>query len=236
MSAIPDGWTAYPEWGGWDILLVRKEDGFQIGIEAKLRLNAIVLTQALEEYGSWHADSPGPDCRAILVPESEHGYGVIAAYIGITVIRCAGHDVRYRYSSIFQPVLPDGDGRYQEGWYEWLPSKRHSIPDYVPDVVAGAPAPLRLTDWKIKAIKIAVTLEKRGYVTRADFKHISIDHRRWLPSGTGWLSIQDGHYVKGPYFPNFKAQHPTVYEQIEADAEKWMLKTLPMTVKQEELL
>lgn len=236
LSSIPDEWTAYKEWAGWDILLVRKEDGFQIGIEAKLRLNAKVLTQALEEYGSWHADSPGPDCRAILVPESEHGYGTIAEYIGITVIHCSGPEIRYRFRSIFQPELPKTDSHHSEHWYEWLPVKRHSLPEYIPDVVAGAPAPLRLTDWKIKAIKIAVTLEKRGYVTRADFKHISIDHRRWLPSGTGWLSIQEGHYVKGPHFPNFKAQHPTVYEQIEADAEKWMLKTLPMTVKQEELL
>ena len=239
LSAIPEEWTAYPEWGGWDILLVRKEDGFQVGIEAKLHLNAKVLTQALEEYGSWHAGSPGPDCRAILVPESEHGYGVIAAYIGITVIRVYGVEKRYGRGNVFYPDLPNnlrGHGGTSESWHEWLPLKRHKLPDYVPDVVAGAPAPLRLTDWKIKAIKIAITLETRGFVTRADFKHLSIDHRRWLPSGTGWLSIEDGRYVKGPHFPNLRAQHPVVYEQIVADVEKWMLKEAPVPPKQKELL
>lgn len=42
------GWVAYPETGEWDLLIVRPEDGFQIGIEAKLSLNAIVLAQVLE--------------------------------------------------------------------------------------------------------------------------------------------------------------------------------------------
>lgn len=233
----PD-WIAYAETAGWDILLVRKADGFQIGIEAKLKLNALVLTQALEEYGSWSVEKPGPDCRAVLVPESEQGYDRIAAYIGVTVLRVHSPNARY-LSRPFYPSLPIIGKGYvggEESWYEWAPAQRHRLPEYVPDVPAGASAPTQLTDWKIGALKIAVTLEKRGYVTRADFKHIQIDHRRWLASGMGWLTVENGRYVKGPYLPNFKAQHPIVYEQIAADADRWMLKEGPVAAKQEELL
>jgi hypothetical protein len=31
-----------------------------------------------------------------------------------------------------------------------------------------------------------------------------------------------GDYVAGPRLPDFKAQHPRVYAEIEADAAKWM--------------
>jgi hypothetical protein len=36
-------WLAYAETEGWDVLLVRQKDGFQIGIQAKLALNASVI-------------------------------------------------------------------------------------------------------------------------------------------------------------------------------------------------
>ena len=43
LASLPEGWTAYPETAGFDILLGREVDGFQIGIQAKLRLNAKVI-------------------------------------------------------------------------------------------------------------------------------------------------------------------------------------------------
>ena len=58
-------WECYPETAGWDILCVRASDGAQVGVEAKLRFNARVLNQALEEYG-WAPDRSGPDYRAVL--------------------------------------------------------------------------------------------------------------------------------------------------------------------------
>lgn len=100
---------------------------------------------------------------------------------------------------------------------------RHKLPEYVPDVPAGASAPLQLTAWKICAIKIAVTLEKQGYVTRQDFKHHGIDYRRWIAPEYRWLVAGDGRYTRGDRFPDFKKQHPVVYKQIKADAKKWML-------------
>lgn len=219
IEAIPKEWVAYPECNGWDILLSRKQDGFQIGIQAKLRLGIQVMNQAIEDRWGCIRDV-GPDCRAILVPSGGNPhYSAICAYVGITVIQVAariGH---------FTPHLPQ-IGRTHEhptgrDWYELCPERRHKLPEYVPDVPAGASAPVQLTEWKIKALKIAVILEKRGIVTRSDFRTIGIDHRRWLAQD--WLQPDgNGSWSAGAYLPDFKRQHPTVFEQIKADAPKWM--------------
>src|SRR5262249_33646648 len=122
------------------------------------------------------------------------------------------------------PSLPRLESRYDDRyWHEWCPAARHPLPEYVPDVVAGSPAPNQLTDWKIKAIKIAIIAETMGSVTRADFKAIAIAHRRWVAAG--WLRPENGRYVRGD-LPDFRAQHPRVYGEILADAEKWMPKGL----------
>lgn len=222
VACLGADWIAYSETAGWDILLVRPADGFQIGIEAKLRLNAKVFAQALE--GSW-PEMSGPDCRAVLVPMGESGaFGEIAAYVGLTIIgmRQREHYNASRYA--FHPELPKPHNRYgyvDNNWREMLPTKRCRLPDYVPDVCAGRSAPVQLTTWKIQAIKIGIILDVRGFVTRTDFKAMGIDHRRWTaawldvdPAGRGWIG--------GPHTPNFAAHHPVNYEQIKADAEKWM--------------
>lgn len=224
ISALPDGWTAYPECCGWDILLVRAADGFQIGIQAKLRLNAHVITQTLEEYGAWSATRPAPDCRAVLVPFGTTGwYGRICHHLGITIIAVSAASGRWR--DRFSPNLPDPNQSWtQDNWQEWAPTERCKLPAYVPDVVAGAASPIRLTEWKIKALRIAVLLDRRGYVERADFKTHNIDHRRWLAPGNDWL-VRDGkRFVRGPQFPNFKEQHPRVYEEIAAELKEEDLK------------
>ncbi len=220
IGALDKNWTAYAETAGWDILLVRDSDGFQIGIQAKLKMNTHVINQAIEGSLYW-VEHAGPDCRAIMVPESEGGFETIAAYIGVTIIK-----VRVPYEKgisgpSFTPYLPRIDDNWLHSeWHEWCPAKRHELPEYIPDVPAGASAPIQLTKWKIAAIKIAVTLERRGYVTRSDFKVHGIDHRRWLIPN-GWLRQEDGRYVQGA-MPDFRAQHPKVFEQIAADAMKWM--------------
>lgn len=230
IAAIGEAWTAYAETAGWDILLVRKADGFQIGIEAKLKLNAHVISQALEEYGAWHAAHSGPDCRAVMVPDGQANYfGRISAYIGLTIITVHAPFERGVRGPAFQPYLPTDDGSLREYWHEWCPIKRHTLPEYVPDVAAGVSAPTRLTQWKIAALKIAVTIEQRGFVTREDFKHHKIDHRRWLAAETQWLQNDGGKYVAGERFPNFKAQHPKVYAEIAADAKDWLPKVAVQT-------
>lgn len=224
IAALPASWTAYAETAGWDILLVRKSDGFQIGVQAKLKLNIAVINQAIEDTG-WWPERHGPDCRAVLVPMGDSGgFRRIGAYIGFTIIHVAETHNRFKFR--FEPSLPDEPIEASE-WFECCPTKRHRLPEYVPDVAAGSAAPIRLTPWKISAIKIAVILETRGYVTRLDFKHIGIDHRRWLCPG-GYLVAEPktperrGGFVSCEKTPDLKSIHPRVYAEIAADAVKWM--------------
>ena len=249
IRCLPHGWTAYPETGGFDILLSRDEDGFQIGVEAKLRLNTKVITQAMEGWSVSYVCEAGPDCRAVLVPESKTGSsGKICGGLGITVIRMSDgmvldengepnwEDAKARklihfktnYGSRitypFRPALPTLEEGYlhDEDWFERCPQRRLKLPDYVPDVVPGAAAPVALTPWKIKAIKIAVTLEQRGFVTRRDFTHFQISMSRWIDPFDAWLKRDgDGGWIKGDGFPDFAAQHPRNYLEIAAEYESW---------------
>lgn len=222
-------WTPYAETAGWDILLARNADGFQIGVQAKLRFNAEVLSQALEERGAYAATRPAPDCRAVLVPSGEaRGLHRIAGYIGITILQVNGPPPRGVMWPAFSPYLPDEARSYTgDDWYEWAPAQRHRLPEYVPDVEAGASAPLQLTQWKIAAIKIAVTLESRGYVTRADFKAAGIDHRRWIARETQWLRRGALGWERGPNLPDFRAQHPRVFAEIAGKRAEWMPSPFP---------
>lgn len=235
IKQLPAGWTAYPETGGFDILLVRQIDGLQIGVEAKKRLTAEVILQAVEQH--MHYTYPGPDFRAALVP-----YGcapapmvALAGLLGITVITMKSKELyqamtvkRYGFrprETKFDPKLPvPGDHDWREVWYDCCPSKRVELPAYIPDVAAGSSAPVQLTDWKIKAIKICILLERRGFVTAFDFAHLSIDRRRW--HDMGWISHDHesharGRFVAGKTPLNLRAQHPRNYAEIEADFDTW---------------
>jgi hypothetical protein len=242
IAALPPGWTPYPETQGWDILLVRDEDGYQIGIQAKLKLNTDVINQTIEQ-SRYMIDATGPDCRAVLVPADEtNGLVSVCGYIGVTIIRITNPEQdRYRhYAFKFEPRLPNEKQTYTlEDWHEMPHRFRHKLPDYVPDVIAGASAPTQLSEWKIGAIKIVVTLEKRGHVTRNDFKHFRIDHRRWVARESGWLiadAEHQGNYLAGPGLPDFKRLHPVNFEQIAADFEKWKSPELPLMSRQKAMI
>lgn len=229
LSVLPEAWTPFAETAGWDILLVRR-DGVQVGIEAKLKLNADVVSQALEEGGYWRESRENPDYRAVLVPWSDAGaFDRIAAYVGFTILRMepARGDHRFGSKARVRPVLP-GENRHSDDreWHAWPALQRCRLPAYVPDVAAGASAPVQLTDWKIAALRIEATIEIRGYVTRADFAAHRIDSRRWIAKSPGWLANDGGKLIKGPRFPNFAGQHPRVFAAIKADAGQWMPKDL----------
>lgn len=217
-------WTAYHETAGWDLLLVSDRTGAQIGVEAKLVLNAKVLEQSLP--GRW-ADRRGPDFRAVLVPDYglQHHLEAICQHLGIAIITVRAHQASWRPGRPhfdFRPALPDLTSRFDHGdWPWWMPAERCVLPEYVPDVTGGKAAPVQLSPWKIKAIKLLIVLERRGYVTRKDMAALDISPTRWTASFYGFLARGEHGYVRWERTPDLKAQHPTVWAQIEADFPKW---------------
>lgn len=216
-------WTAYAETAGWDIVLVRPT-GVQIGIQAKLKFNTKVLAQTLPRYLGYRDE--GPDYRAILVGDAVEGAGCICDALGLAMF--------YPHRWNCQNGLPEftGDAEFVErdrvsfsrfgtAWFDWNPEKRCELPDYIPDVAAGASGPLQLTPWKVGALRLIATLELRGHLLRADFAKHGIAATRWTTYYTpdqAWLlpGAERGQWVRGPAL-NFDKQHPMVYAQIREE-------------------
>ena len=222
LATASGKWVAYPETAGFDILLVRKDDGAQIGVEAKLKLNPLVVAQALPESRKWYGEHTGPDFRAVLVPGTvgATGLGSICSSLGITVLGLYGPDYLGRRE--FAPRLPEEEtygSNWNECWHEWAPAHRCQLPDYVPDCAAGASSPTSLTAWKVKAIKLAILLEERP-IGRSDFKHLDLSTSRWT-APDGWLRRSGNGWVAGPGMPDFQRQHPRNWDEIAADKATW---------------
>jgi hypothetical protein len=244
LQTVPSDWTAYPE-TGWDILLVHKE-GWQLGIEAKLTLNAKVLTQAYQSHHSKHNDR-GPDFRAVLVGSASAEMREVAGYLGLTVLLVHPReenswrsDANYgdagwgdtgaapAFYSV--PGLPrfEALAKYDywrnDSWPDFAPARRETLPDYVPRVEAGRPAPLQLTAWKIAAFRVCILVERRGGIDMAGFRALKVSPSRWTQQ-EHWLqkSGTRGVWVPGKRFPLtvWRAQHPEVCAAIEADFDKW---------------
>lgn len=227
----PD-WTLYHETAGFDVLAVHR-DGYQVGIEAKLSLNLDVVLQALPGRGylDYSAGTAiGPDYRAVLVPRRKalkpSALGGLLPRLGLGVLsvyncRPGAAEPEWHLSG----DMPDEKSDYR-AWWPWNPDERCKLPDYIPDVVGGDKAPVALTPWKVKAIKLVVILERRGYVSRADMKNLGISPSRWTDPWGGFLSPDgSGRYVRCERTPDFKAQHPRNYAEIEADYETWFQPT-----------
>lgn len=232
-ETVPTGWTIYNETAGWDMVLVHGS-GFQIGVEAKLRLNAKVLTQAAD-VSSWREE--GPDCRAVLVGKRNPDFATLASLLGITVIevlrqRAGIWSANTNRGKVWEssPELPNDTALddhtiwgARNHWQDMPSARRLHLPDYVPDVRAGVSGPLLLSDWKIRAIKLCVVMAKRGYVTAADFKALRLSSSIWTQSH--WLIKAEtrGRWIPGSRWPEatFRSSHPDVFPQIEADFSKW---------------
>lgn len=221
-------WTIYHETAGWDLLAVEPETGVQVGIEAKLSLNAKVLEQALPGHSAMCA-SIGPDYRAVLVPKKtcQNHLAPICAHLGITVLAISGHQDSWPEGkpprwNVTPHDWPDEQSRYcGSKWFPWLPAEREKLPDYLPDVKGGHAAPVMLTDWKVRAIKLLILLERNGVVTRKDMKRLGLSPTRWTACAYGFLVPGDGGYVRCARTPDLRAQHPINYAEIEADFDRW---------------
>jgi len=230
----PSTWTIYHETGGYDLVLVEDQTGVQIAIEAKLALNLKVINQVLPDRYSLR----GADYRAVLIPQGgfQRELGAICGQIGINVLTV--YDMRggnnwlddrgrkHKPEWNVAEQLPDERSEYDfstENWHPWLPIERIRLPEYVPDVSGGKASPVALTEWKIRAIKLLIVLDRRGHVTRADMKALNISPTRWTASSFAYLLPDKalGGYVACDNTPDLRRQHPVNYSQIEADADKW---------------
>jgi len=218
-AAVPDGWTAYPETDGWDILLIR--DQVQVGVQAKLRPSLEVLAQAARPLRRWR-DARGPHYIAVLVPWTEGNFSDLAEILGLVVLR---------------PWLRQHRGRDGEQVLTWHPVSQAIaglpplhfeapawVPPVVPDVPAGVPSPVQLTEWKIRALRFMARLEVRGYVTVHDLRDFGMTSSLWYHR---WLVPQEGpsqnppRWVRKPGVALVDAQHPEIFAQfVQATREE----------------
>lgn len=207
--AAGEGWTAYPETRGYDIVLVDSA-GRQFGIQAKLQANVKVLAQICGADMTWiRGPIEGPDFVGVLIPARSREMREVCDALGATCF-CPNED--YTGKKSFAPGFDYATRDELVRPYE----SRLTLPNYVPDVVAGSPSPLQLTDWKIKALRIVAILELRGWVTRDDFKSLNLSFQRWPVSG--WIKFDSTvkRYHRGEKL-DFDKQHPAVYAQIKAE-------------------
>nr|WP_208399726.1 hypothetical protein [Dyella sp. SG562] len=223
------GWTIYPETADFDILLVRDATGHQLGVEAKLQLNAKVASQIIPGgYMGCEIYRPGPDFRAVIVPcitESNAGIAEMLRILGVQVFAPEnyGH-LKFRlgrYGETDARPFDSTSGSLMEwdlAWHDWNPPRRCELPSIVPDVRAGVPAPIRLTPWKIGALRVLADLELDGFVTAKSVREHNVDARRFCASD-GWLvQLGDGRWGRGTV-PAFDQQHPEAYAQVLAEAK-----------------
>lgn len=208
--AKPSGVTCYAEWWGWDILVVYP-DGAQLGIQAKLRLNADVIGQASPSEYDFDSNRQGPDFRGVLVPDYGRGPLLdVADLLGLVVFSGTS-------GGGFSPYLDarlrtHSTSRYADApWTDWNPTHRHDLPPAPTDAVAGSPCPVTLTPWKLAALDVLAELSSRGPITTTRMKALHVDPRRWL--AYGWLVPAEtrGEWTRGAKCPPFDEQHPTAY-------------------------
>jgi hypothetical protein len=104
-------------------------------------------------------------------------------------------------------------------WFDSNPPQRCELPEIVPSVRAGVPAPLRLTPWKIGALRVLADLEIDGFVTARSVRAHSVDARCFCASD-GWLvSTGEGRWARGTV-PAFDQQHSEAYQQVLSEARE----------------
>lgn len=237
FNQIP-GWTCYPEAAGFDVLVVN-DDGRQIGVEAKLSLNAKVADQILPNQGDDYWESPGPDHRLVIVSkitDASAGIAKMLRRLGVKVLcpRESWTAQGYVHTFDLNHRLLNAERREasDERMFDWSPSVRCRVPAIVTSLPAGVPAPLRLTPWKESALKVVVLMRKQGFITAKQIASFGIGVTAWTqPAGSkkSWLAKSQvrGQWVETEHMPAFDIQHPDMYAktvaEFEAEAEKLML-------------
>lgn len=222
FNNLPD-WTCYPEAAGFDILVVHR-DGRQIGVEAKLALNAKVADQILPHHYDDASEAPGPDYRMVIVSKitaASTGIVKMLERQGVTVLlpRSSQTFEGDQYTFDLKHKLLEVSGRapfYNRYMFDWNPPERCHVPIMATNLPAGVPAPVRLTPWKESALKVIAQLRRQGFITAKQISSHGISATAWTqPGGSkpSWLAkgAVRGTWIETEHLPAFDKQHPEVY-------------------------
>lgn len=227
FNKLPD-WTCYPEAAGFDILVVHS-DGRQIGVEAKLALNAKVADQILPGRGDELYECPGPDYRIVIVSKiTDASAGIVKMLerLGVTVLLPRSSWTRdgdkYTFDLAHKLLEVSGSKPFYDLYmHDWNPPERCKVPIMVTDLPAGVPAPVRLTPWKESALKVMAQLRSQGFITAKQIAAYGIGVTAWTqPAGSkpSWLAkgAVRGTWIETEHLPAFDKQHPEVYALVVA--------------------
>lgn len=156
------GFAVHPECSGWDLLIVHRATGEQIGVQAKLRPNVGVLAQCLVGRGQ-----PGPGIHAVLVPGLPDAFVTIAEHLNIEAFAAEG------LQAVHLELVLKQKYRWQHSALAWAPDVEIVTP-------AGVPSPRSITKWKLSAVKFCLLLRRRGYVTPADMRTHGLHRAFWF--------------------------------------------------------
>lgn len=221
FNAVP-GWTCYPETGGFDVLVVH-ESGRQIGVEAKLQLNAKVCDQILPQTRLWHYTDVGPDHRLVIVPYISDGAAGIAKMLNMLGVE-VWETSQYNHDDVFNVR----DKMHRDSvlchWYvamfDWNPVERIKLPGTVPEVPAGVAAPVRLTPWKEGALRVLAHLERYGRIQAKQIVGYGVSPTIWI---TTWLerAPERGWWLETLETPRRHAtQNPLAYAAAQEFVRK----------------
>lgn len=225
-----DGWTCYPEAGGFDVLVVH-DDGRQIGVEAKLVLNAKVADQILPALSDDYHAAPGPDYRLVIVgkiSDANAGIAKMLAMMGVLVLSPYTHSTPADYTFGLEHVLLEArnsvasyTSRYL---FDWNPAERCPVPMVVSGLPAGVPAPRRLTPWKEAALRVVALLRRQGSITSKQIADHGISVGYWTQSygeKKAWLvkGLVRGQWLETEHMPPFDKQHPEAYALVLQEFE-----------------
>ncbi|MDU4254588.1 hypothetical protein [Pseudomonas sp.] len=231
-----EGWVCHPESAGFDVLVVH-EDGRQIGVEAKLSLNAKVADQILPNCGDDFYGAPGPDHRLVIVSkitDASAGIAKMLERLGVKVLCVEDRWGRDGYEHTFwlrERLLTHEEGKIYFGhlrMFDWSPAERCHVPAVVSDLPAGVPAPVRITRWKEAAVKLVALMRNQGFVTVKQIAALGMGATSWTQPGSkpAWLAKGPGRgqWVETEHMPAFDKQHPDLYAlavaSIDAEANK----------------
>lgn len=236
-----DGWVCYPEACGFDVLVVNR-DGRQIGVQAKLSLNAKVADQILPGHGDDLYGRPGPDHRLVVVAKITNASAGIAKMLnrlGVKVLapRESWQRTGYEHTlDIDFHLLKHERAAHGtvEKMFDWFPAERCKPPAIVTQLPAGVPSPVMLTPWKECALRVVALMRLQGYVTVRQIAKLGIGTSAWTqPASTekpAWLAMGNrrGEWVETEHMPAFDKQHPELYEVVVRELQSEVVSDLKL--------